>query len=95
MENKPRTLVQIQATIRAARDSVYVITEQIEKLVAGETPNKNLKGNIERNVEHLKLVVSDTELVNSGENIADLQAAITAGDAKIAETIWPVEEKTV
>jgi hypothetical protein len=91
MENTPKTLAQIQATIRAARDSVYVITEQIEKLAAGETPNKNIKGNLERNVGHLKLVVSDNEIANSGENIADLQAAITAGDAKLASETWPDE----
>jgi hypothetical protein len=95
MENTPKTLAQIQATIRAARDSVHVINEQIEKLVAGETPNKNIKGNLERNVEHLKLVVSDTEIVSSGESITDLQAAITAGDAKLASETWPAGEETV
>ena len=95
MENTPKTLAQIQATIRAARDSVHVINEQIEKLVAGETPDNNIKGNIERNVEHLKLVVSDTEIVSSGESITDLQAAITAGDAKLASVTWPDKEKLV
>jgi hypothetical protein len=91
MENTPKTLEQIQGTIRAARDSVWVITDQIEKLTAGETPNNNSKGNIERNVSHLKLVVSDTEITNSGENISDLTAAITAGEAKLAENIWLAE----
>ena len=91
MENTPKTLEQIQGTIRAARDSVWVITDQIEKLTAGETPNNNSKGNIERNVSHLKLVVSDTEITNSGENISDLTAAIAAGEAKLAENIWPAE----
>ena len=95
MENTPKTLAQIQGTIRAARDSVHVVTEQIEKLVAGATPNKEIKGNLERNVGHLKLIVSDTEVVSSGEDIADLQAAITAGDAKLASETWPDEAETV
>ena len=92
MENTPKTLAQIQGTIRSARDSVWVITDEIEKLTAGASPNKNNKDNIERNVGHLKLVVADTEIVNSGEDIADLIAAIATGEAKLAEAIWPVDE---
>lgn len=92
MENTPKTLAQIQGTIRSARDSVWVITDEIEKLTAGASPNKNNKGNIERNVGHLKLVVADTEIVNSGEDIADLIAAIATGETKLAEAIWPVDE---
>jgi hypothetical protein len=92
MENTPKTLAQIQGTIRSARDSVWVITDEIEKLTAGASPNKNNKGNIERNVGHLKLVVADTEIVNSGEDIADLIAAIATGEAKLVEAIWPVDE---
>ena len=57
MENTPKTLAQIQDTIKAARDSVWVITDEIKKLTAGESPTKSHKGNIDRNVEHLKLVV--------------------------------------
>lgn len=91
MENTPKTLVQIQNTIRAARDSVWVITDQISKLVAGEPPSTNNKNNIDRNVSHLKLIVSDAEIVNSGENILDIVAAITTGEAKLAENIWPTE----
>lgn len=93
MRNTTRTLAQIQGTIRSARDSVWVITDEIEKLTAGASPNKNNKGNIERNVEHLRLVVADTELVNSGENIADLIAAIATGEAKLAENIWPAADE--
>jgi len=92
MENpkrQPRTLAEIQSTIKAARDSVWVITNEIEKLTAGASPNKEHKGNIDRNVEHLKLVVADTEIVSSGEDIADLIAAIATGEAKLAENIWP------
>lgn len=88
MEHQAKTLEQIQATIRAARDSVWVITDQIEKLAAGATPDANLRGNIERNVSHLELVVADAEIANSGENISDLVAAIASGKEKLAEDIW-------
>ena len=94
MENTPKTLAQIQDTIKAARDSVWVITDEIKKLTAGESPTKSHKGNIDRNVEHLKLVVADTEIVNSGEDIADLIAAIATGEAKLAENIWPAADNT-
>jgi hypothetical protein len=96
MENEtPRTIEQIRGTIRSARDSVWVITDEIEKLNAGGTPNKNVKGNIDRNVSHLKLVVADQEIIDSDEDIADLTAAITTGGAKLAEDIWSADEDTV
>lgn len=91
MEKEARTLEQIQATIRAARDSVWVINEEIQKLTDGEPATKNSKNSIDRNVAHLKLVVADPEIVASGEDIADLQAAIANGEAKLAENIWPTE----
>ena len=90
MEDGPRTLEQIQGTIRAARDSVWVVTSEIEKIVAGQTANTEKRSNIERNVSHLKLVVADQEIIDSGEDITDLIAAIAAGEAKLAEDIWSV-----
>lgn len=84
-----RTNEQILVTITAARDSVWVIEDAIEKLNGGKTPSKEIRGNIDRNVSHLKLVVSDEEIVNSGEDIADIHEAIVVGEAKLAEDIWP------
>jgi hypothetical protein len=91
MEREPRTLEQIQGTIRAARDSVWVIEYTIQQLADGNSANSERKGNINRNVEHLKIIVADKEIVDSGENIADLVAAIATGEAKLAEAIWPTE----
>jgi predicted nucleic acid-binding Zn-ribbon protein len=88
MEKEPRTLEQIQGTIRAARDSVWVVTDEIQKLADGQPANKERKDNIERNVAHLKLVVADQEIIDSKEDISDLQAAIATGEAKLAENIW-------
>jgi hypothetical protein len=96
MENgTPRTIEQIRGTIRSARDSVWVITDQIEKLDAGATPNKEAKGNIDRNVSHLKLIVADQEIIDSDEDISDLIEAIEVGEAKLAEDIWSADEDTV
>jgi hypothetical protein len=90
----PRTIEQIRGTIRSARDSVWVITDEIEKLDAGGTPNKNAKGNIDRNVSHLKLIVADQEIIESDEDISDLIEAIEVGEGKLAEDIWPADEDT-
>lgn len=85
MEDKePMTLEQIQGTIRAARDSVWVIEDTIAQVAAGKTLNDQRRGNIDRNVSHLKLVVGNPEIANSGEDIADLHAAIAAGEAALA-----------
>ena len=89
MEKEARTLEQIQGTIKAARDSVWVITNSIQQLTDGKTATAELKGNISRNVEHLKIIIADPEVVASGETITDLVAAIATGEAKLAEAIWP------
>jgi hypothetical protein len=88
MAREPRTLEQIQATLRAARDSVWVINDEIQKLTDGQPANDERKGNIERNVAHLNLIVSNSEIIDSGEDISDLHTAITVGEAKLAENIW-------
>jgi hypothetical protein len=83
MADTPRTLEQIQGTIRAARDSVWVVTDEIQKLTERGELTTEGRGNIERNVGHLKLVVADPEITESGEDINDLLAAITAGEAEL------------
>jgi hypothetical protein len=88
MENETRTLEQIQATISAARDSVWVVTDELQKIADGEAATAERKGNIERNVSHLKLVVAAQDVIDSGEDISDLIAAIAAGESKLAENIW-------
>lgn len=75
---------QITYTITAARDSVSVITEVIEKLNSGATLTEDLKGNIQRNVDHLKIVVANDQIISSGQDISDLNAAIAAGEENIA-----------
>lgn len=88
---EPRTLEQIQRYLTAARDSVWVINDEIEKLANGQQPSTEGKATIQRNVEHLKGVVSSQDVIDSGEDISDLQSAIAAGEAKLAESIWPAQ----
>jgi DNA/RNA endonuclease YhcR with UshA esterase domain len=83
------TIEEIRATIKAARDSVWVIDETLDQLTKGRIANNERKGNLERNVGHLKIIVADQEIIDSGEDIQDLHDAIAVGEAKLAEDIWP------
>jgi hypothetical protein len=85
------TIEQIRGTIKAARDSVHVINEVLEQLAAAKPANKERKGNLQRNVGHLKIIVAKQEIIDSGEDIQDLHTAIAAGEAKLAEEIWATE----
>jgi len=78
---------QITYTITAARDSVTVINEVIQKLNSGTAVTEELKNNIQRNVDHLKIIVAKTQIANSGQDISDLNAAIVAGEEKIAALV--------
>lgn len=83
MSEQQRTLEQIQGTIRAARDSVWVIENELQKLSEGGSLTEDARSNIERNVAHLKIVISDTQISESGEDISDLQGAILAGEEEL------------
>lgn len=91
MERETKTPEQITQTINAAKDSVWVIENTIEKLTNGSTATQQLKEDIDRNVEHLKLIVADEEIANSGQDISELENGIALGETKLAENIWPTE----
>lgn len=80
----PKTQEQILGTIRAAKDSVWVINDSISKITPGVPLSDELKGNLERNVGHLKLVLSDPEITNSGEDLSTLTQAVVDGEAALA-----------
>lgn len=88
MEKELSTLEQTQKHIGDARDSIWVIEDTIKELSNGKIANAERKSNISINVEHLKIIVADKEVIASGENIADLIAAIATGEGKLAESIW-------
>jgi hypothetical protein len=77
--------IDVLQTIRAARDSVWVIEDTIAKIDSGKTYTESLRDDIDRNVSHLKIVVNKDEVKASEEDISDLHAAIQAGEAKLAE----------
>jgi len=87
MENA-RTLKEIQRDIIAARDSIIVINEEIFNLDNGIQPSLEIRGELDRNVGHLKIIVAMQDVIDSGEDITDLHAAILIGEAKLAEDIW-------
>ena len=77
------TQEQIEGTVRAARDSVWVINAELSKLANNMPWNEERKGNIERNVAHLDLVMANPEISGSGLDLSDLTAAINAGKQEL------------
>ena len=77
------TQEQIEGTVRAARDSVWVINDEIAKLANNMPWNNERRGNIERNVAHLELVMANTQISDSGLDLSDLTAAIAAGKQEL------------
>lgn len=85
MAEQSRTQEQIDATVRAARDSVWVITDELQKKTDRGILTDEGRGNIERNVAHLEIIMSDPEIIEKGGDLSDLTAAINAGKAALAE----------
>jgi hypothetical protein len=77
------TQEQIEGTVRSARDSVWVINDEIAKLANNMPWNNERRGNIERNVAHLELVMANTQISDSGLDLSDLTAAIAAGKQEL------------
>lgn len=84
METQPMTQEQIEGTVRAARDSVWVVNDELAKLAAGQPWNNERKGNIERNVAHLELIMANAEITGAGLDLSDLTAAINVGKQELA-----------
>lgn len=89
MENM--TVDEIESTVRAAADSVTVIDESIAKLEGGSSRSLELKGNLQRNVDHLKIVTGIQQIVDSGIDLSNLTSAIARGEASLAEGEWPAD----
>lgn len=82
--NETMTQEQIEGTVRAARDSVWVVNDELAKLANNQPWNDERKGNIERNVAHLELVMANPQISGAGLDLSDLTAAINAGNAELA-----------
>jgi hypothetical protein len=83
MERAPMTQEEVEGTVRAARDSVWVINDELSKLANNMPWNEERKGNIERNVAHLEIVMADPEISGSGLDLSDLTTAIAAGKQEL------------
>jgi len=75
------TAEEIAGAISAMRDSVWVITSEMEK---GEV-TEEIIDNIDRNVAHLELQMNNEHITGAGDDLSDVEAAITAGKAFIEE----------
>lgn len=80
MEERIPTAQEIAQTISAARDSVWVINEEISK----ENITKEIVQTVQRNVGHLELVMSNEYVTGSGEDLSDLTDAIQDGNEFVA-----------
>lgn len=77
---------RVDQTVKAARDSVWVISDEIQKKAARNgVLTEEGKGNLERNVAHLELVVKEPKVVELGGDLSDLTTAITDGKAALVE----------
>lgn len=80
---EPTDQEKVNGTVRAARDSVWVVNDEIQKKGDGALTPEG-RGNIERNVAHLEIVMSDPKVVELGGDLSDLTAAINNGKAALA-----------
>lgn len=67
---------KIAAAISAMRDSVWAINDAMAK-----EPSVETLGVVGRNVGHLELQMSNEDITGFGEDLSDVTAAITAGQA--------------
>lgn len=93
MKEEVRPAEEIETDVRLAGDSANLINNAITSLADGAEATYNLKDDIWRNVEHLKIITRKQDVIDSGLDISHLEAAITAGEAKLDEDIWPAEEE--
>lgn len=82
---------QVTRYIRAARDSVAVINEELEKLAGGWQRSWRVKDSLKRNIGHLEIVVANEQVIACDDDCADLHKAIADGKATLAEGEWEVE----
>lgn len=77
---EPTAAEKVAGTIRAARDSVWVIDQELSL----ETFRRESLNTLKANVGHLEIVVASEEVKSSGQDITDLTSAIARGKEAIA-----------
>lgn len=85
--------LDVDKYLKAARDSVWVIDSVSDEIVnEGKSADSSRKGLLERNIAHLKIVVSREEVLESGKEIDDLHDAIQFGENLLDEVEWVVAD---
>lgn len=81
-----RTAEEIAQSISAAFDSVGLINEIIAGTAMVEATTEDKQATVERNVGHLNIMLGKTWFSEgcTAEQLADLNAAVTAGEEYIA-----------
>lgn len=77
--SEPTEQQKIESTIRAARDSVWVIEEELKL----ETFRNESLSLLRANVGHLEIVMADERISGSGQDLTDITSAITNGKQAI------------
>ena len=80
-ETKVPTAEEIAGAISAMRDSVWVITSEMEK----EEVTKEVVDAVGRNVAHLELQMGNEHISGADDDLSDVEAAIEAGKAFLEE----------
>ncbi len=80
-ETKVPTAEEIAGAISAMRDSVWVITSEMEKTEV----TKEVVDAVGRNVAHLELQLANEHITGAGDKLTDVKKAVTDGKAFVAE----------
>lgn len=88
MLDQQPTSEEILKTITNARDSVWVINNEIVQT----NVTKEIVKTVQRNVSHLQIVISKEHVINFGQDLSDLTSAITAGNTFIEQNQLLLED---
>lgn len=82
MEEETLTPEEVAQQISAMRDSVWVIDDTVDN---NETLEQEHTDRIRANVGHLELMMGKDHIINAGDDLSDITAAITKGKTALGE----------
>jgi len=82
MEEETFTPEEVAQQISAMRDSVWVIDDTVDN---NETITEELVQRLNANIGHLELMMGKDYIMNSGDDLSDITAAIAKGKAALPE----------
>lgn len=83
--NRPNPAEQAQQMITTAFDSITTINEEISRLSSLSDQQKidRCKKRIQANVDHLKIVVANPDVIANGADLQPFHSAISQGTAAV------------